>query len=222
MKHPPLPAQDEIHLWLLEHRTGSPSFLSKEELARLKNFRFESDQERYRYTQSAKRTILAHYLEQKPLALSFVENKYGKPSLAGLEFSISHTKGLSILAVSTGSPLGIDIERLEPQANLENLAQRILSNKEILVFTNLSNSKKLAAFYQFWTAKEAYLKAIGTGFQIEPQKVEAEPAFTSAACSVSTKQELMPVSCGKEFVCHLARKNRPTKLSQFIFEFDSA
>ena len=128
MTHPPLPACDEVHLWLLEHRETNTSLLSEKEQTRLQAYRFEKDRQRYRFTQSAKRIILARYLSQHPADLVFKENKQGKPSLPEIEFNLSHTEGRSILAVSSQSPLGIDIEKVLPQPDLLELSHRVFTS----------------------------------------------------------------------------------------------
>ena len=214
MTIPPLPASDEIHLWLLEHREVDTDLLNKEEQARLEAFRFEKDQLRYRFTQSAKRTILARYLAQRPEDLVFGENKQGKPSLPGLEFNLSHTDGLSVLVVSTEHSLGIDLEKNLPQPDLLELARKVLTESEQAHLFQFADGDQLTAFYRFWTAKEAYLKALGTGFEVEPNEVEVNlPKFDEIASHNRETLALMPLDCGSDFNCHLAREVLPQKYS---------
>ena len=214
MTAPSLPACDEVHLWLLEHRVMDTSPLSEKEQTRADKFRFEKDCQRYRFTQGAKRIILARYLSKNPADLVFEENKQGKPALPGLEFNLSHTEGLSILAVSTGQPLGIDIEKNSPQPDLLELATRVLTEAEQALLFSLNGGEQLTAFYRFWTAKEAYLKAIGTGFEVEPHQVEVElPTFNRATSLNQDPMRLMPLDCGEGFICHLARESLPQKTS---------
>ena len=211
-----LPAPDEIHLWLLEHREADVTLLNEAERTRHESYRFEKDRQRFAFTQSSKRIILARYLGEKPHELSFDANKQGKPSLLGLEFNISHTESLSILAVSAKQSLGIDIEKVRPQEDLEELSEKVLTESEQSALLNLPTREHLAAFYRFWTAKEAYLKAIGTGFEVEPHQVQIDlPDFNAVSSPHQACFSLMAVDCGPDFRCHLAIENLPLNTSLF-------
>ncbi|MGJ8724652.1 MAG: 4'-phosphopantetheinyl transferase family protein [Roseibacillus sp.] len=218
MTTPTLPACDEVHLWLLEHREIETARLNKEECARLESYRFERDRQRYAFTQNAKRIILANYLAQHPRDLVFEESNQGKPSLPGLEFNISHTEGLSVLGVSTAPSLGIDLEKNLPLEDLKELAKRVLTHTEQATLFELTADQLLTTFYRFWTAKEAYLKALGTGFEIEPCDVETDlPHFASISSSHRAIMQLTAIDCGQDFVCHLATESRPKNVSILRF-----
>lgn len=113
------------------------------------------------HAQSARRVILAGYLRQAPETLSFTRASSGRPGLAGspLDFNISHSGHWVLLAVARRGPVGVDVERQAPSRDLVGIAKRYFSPEE----AECVEHEGPAAFYRFWTAKEAALKAAGTG-----------------------------------------------------------
>lgn len=94
---------------------------------------------------------------------SIYRTKYGKPYLKNCKdkfFSISHTKGLTVCAVSEFE-IGVDAEY---KRNIgEEKLSRMCSPKEIEYIKNASSISD--GFTEIWTKKEAYLKALGTGIR---------------------------------------------------------
>jgi phosphopantetheinyl transferase len=89
---------------------------------------------------------------------------HGRPVLAGggPAFNVSHTDGLALVAVaSEGVRVGIDVERVQPRRRLERLARRVLDDDAYAAWRDAPD--QLRAFLGAWTAKEAYLKALGIG-----------------------------------------------------------
>ena len=221
MTFPTKPTKGELHLWLLEHQKENHhqlkrDLLSTSELTRLENYHFKDDQNRYAFTQSGKRQILGRYLSTPPDKLLLDHNTKGKPLVQGLEISISHTKGLSVLAVTTSPPIGVDIEKISPQENLPTLARRIMSDSEWAIYHSLPESKKLTAFYQLWTAKEAYLKNLGIGFEIEPSSVVSDfPKLTSAKAKNHPSRFLFDYPL-KDNICLKVASELPIENLQFF------
>jgi 4'-phosphopantetheinyl transferase len=95
----------------------------------------------------------------------FESNSFGKPSLKHyplLYFNISHSGGKVLIGISQTCKIGVDIERVQPLSDEDQMAQSIFSKREYMSYRNyrLQSPK---AFYRFWTAKEALLKGIGIG-----------------------------------------------------------
>ena len=214
----PLPKSHEVHLWLLPHRQGKIALLSPIEQHHLRSYHQLSDQHRYCFTQSAKREILGAYLQLDPAELQFQENKHGKPSLTGLEFSISHTTGISVLAVTTEASIGVDIESLSAQDDLPNLARHISTAREWESYRTLPEQEKLSAFHRLWTAKEAYLKNLGIGLAVEPNQVITD---FSEPSSVKTegypKRFLSEKSLRENAIILLATSSQDPLLSCYEF-----
>ena len=88
--------------------------------------------------------------------------EYKRPFFDDLiDFNISHSGEYIICAISTTNKVGVDVEKMKdiPINNFKN----IFSDEE---WNNVSTDKSLRSFYTYWTKKEAFLKAIGTGMNI--------------------------------------------------------
>ena len=106
--------------------------------------------------------------------LAVTENEFGKPAFnpsLGLHFSISHSGERVMVAVSD-RPVGCDVERIVPFD--EAVARECLTDEELALARNLpSGSGRDMAFIRLWVRKEAYAKAVGRGFGIEPKTFAA-------------------------------------------------
>lgn len=140
--------------------------LSAQELEKASRFRFLRDQHSYIITHAMLRIILGKYLELEPVEIEFVSNDYGKPSLSEkykkIHFNLSHSSGLSVLAISTKSEIGVDIEKIDPEFDFDLIAKAHFSVAENS-FLNAKHEQACERFYTLWTRKEAFLKVIGTG-----------------------------------------------------------
>ena len=115
----------------------------------------------------ALRIAIADRLGCDPGSIRFSAGAGGKPALAvprgGLEFSVSHSGDVCLIALTTLGPVGIDVERVEPFPELERLIASRFAPREAAAIGALEGERQLRAFYDCWTRKEAYLKARGTG-----------------------------------------------------------
>jgi len=99
------------------------------------------------------------------LPVSYKNNQYGKPYLippCGIYVNWSHS-GEYVLCGVSDQEIGVDLQSTFKTPSIR-LIQKVLQpeEKDIYNFTPEQEKKKL--FYQFWTIKESFLKALGTGF----------------------------------------------------------
>ena len=80
-----------------------------------------------------------------------------------LRFNLSHSQGLALYAVTRGREIGVDLECIRPISDAEQIAERFFSAHENAVFRTIPAHEKPKAFFNCWTRKEAYLKALGDG-----------------------------------------------------------
>ncbi|HEY5812768.1 MAG TPA: 4'-phosphopantetheinyl transferase superfamily protein, partial [Terrimicrobiaceae bacterium] len=172
-----LPKQ-EVHVWkigldvseLTLH--GFRATLCVEELRRAERFRFPDLRRRFIAGRGALRQILAKYLRIDPQQLKFSYNPYGKPSLfdssSGLQFNVSHSNDLMVVAICRGWPIGVDIEKEDLRFHAMDIAARFFCERERIEIERAG----VRAFFQFWTAKEAVLKASSLGLALELSKLE--------------------------------------------------
>ena len=164
--------EGEVHVWRIdldqagEH--GLRTVLAPDELARAARFHFEHDRTRFVVARAALRHILADYVGMLPSDIAFVYGEHGKPALspprADIRFNLSHSHGIGLCAVTRGCEVGVDVERVRPLDDLENLAERLFSQREREALQRLAGPQKLNGFFNAWTRKEAFIKALGKGF----------------------------------------------------------
>jgi 4'-phosphopantetheinyl transferase len=107
------------------------------------------------------RILLGQYLDLPPRAVPLTLGPQGKPQVPGLEFNLSHS-GDRVVYGFGALPLGIDIEQHRP-LDYGRLVQRFFAPEEWHQWQALPLGHQPQAFFQAWTLKEAYLKAIGVG-----------------------------------------------------------
>jgi 4'-phosphopantetheinyl transferase len=173
--HPvPILSANEVHLWTLPHGTQEiaeyTSLLNDAEMERARRFRFPALFERFVADHGRLRLLLAAYLDADPQRLEFVFNEQGKPRLSGpdcrLRFNMSHTRGLTMIAVCLDAELGIDVEALRPVEDRDDIAARHFSPIERRSLQAEPEADRDLAFLRCWTRKEAYVKARGEGLSL--------------------------------------------------------
>ena len=176
---PGMPAPGEIHLWTIplepppERVAALRRLLTADETARADRFHFDHHRRRFTVGRGALRELLAAYLDAAPDDLHFVYGEKGKPFLDGpaaagddLRFNLSNSHELALVAVGVGRELGVDVEHLRPMPDGEQIAERFFSRTERLELAGLPASRRDEGFFNCWTRKEAYLKAMGDGLTV--------------------------------------------------------
>lgn len=175
-----LPAGD-IHLWFCFHGdNGNPaltaeyfSLLTPDDRSRHDRFHFARDRHRYLLTRVLVRSVLSRYAPVQAQAWRFATGSFGRPRIEaplaeeahGLDFNLSHTDGLIVMAVAREIDLGVDAENLGRKAALE-VAGHFFSPSESAALSALQPSLQAERFFELWTLKESYIKARGMGLQI--------------------------------------------------------
>ena len=165
----------EVHLWsarleqagdFLDECQGT---LSRDERQRAERFRIGSLRTCYIAGRGILRVLLGRYLHAAPAALALSYQSHGKPQLArpwkesGVQFNMSHSHGLVVYAFTRQSEIGVDVEAVRPMPNAEALLERFFSAEEVRQWREMPAERQLRAFFQGWTRKEAWLKAVGSG-----------------------------------------------------------
>lgn len=142
------------------------------ERARWRRFQYAADRQRFLVGRAFLRTVLADCLGHgDPATLQFACGPHGKPELAGphagkLQFNLSHTDSLLVLAVSHRHAVGVDVEAVTRKVELLALAKRYFAAHEYEELRNLDEGAQRERFFALWTLKEAWLKACGLGLHI--------------------------------------------------------
>jgi len=143
--------------------------LSADELARAESLSNPLMRLRHIEVRGRLRMLLADALQQHPAQLRIARTGEGKPYLPDhpqLVFNISHTANYLAIAIARDCQLGVDIERCRPRANLAALVDKCFAEEEAEYWYGLPDNQKQSAFYQFWTIKEAFVKATGRGIAL--------------------------------------------------------
>jgi len=146
--------------------------LTPDEHERMERFVFERDRQRFLLTRALVRTMLSSYAPVAPADWRFVNNAYGRPELAerpagvpDLRFNLSHTDGLIACAVTVGREVGVDVEQVQRVVTYD-VAGRFFAPREVADLRALPEPDQARAFFDYWTLKEAYIKARGYGLAL--------------------------------------------------------
>jgi len=159
------------------------SVLSSDEIARAGRFHFEKDRIFFTQYRSALRALLAGYLAIPATEIRFEYLANGKPRLRAeqnphaLQFNVSHSANMAVIAVGSEHRLGVDIEKIRADVDTASLAERFFSLRERAGLQALPDHLRVAGFFACWTRKEAFLKATGDGlsFPLADFSVTAHP-----------------------------------------------
>ena len=144
------------------------SWLDDQELSRWRRFVRPQDQHRFLVSHALMRAVLGQALGCHPKRLQFTTTGRDKPVVlapaagAPIHFNLSHTEGLTAMAVSW-APVGIDTEWLKRQVAGQDLAKRYFTASELADIATDPVPDGHHRFLSYWTLKEAFLKAEGWG-----------------------------------------------------------
>jgi 4'-phosphopantetheinyl transferase len=175
LPEPPAPRllPSETHVWEFSLKATDPDYLvlkgrlCENELNRASRFHREADSRRFVVARGFLRSVLGSYVSADPASLQFHYSERGKPRLdipsQDFRFSISHSGERALIAVSLGREVGVDIEKITPNTQCDKLAGRFFSSAEFEALMKIEQEDRIRSFFRYWSCKEAFLKAQGTG-----------------------------------------------------------
>lgn len=186
--------KDEVHLWQVDLAIVSKGeriweqILSADERARAARFHFSKDRQYFTATRALLRTILGSYVDSDPTELVLCYSDKEKPSLSpspSVEFNVSHSGDLALLAFARGRVVGVDVEQLRENFDYAAIARRFFSEQEQRQLAALAPSERYHGFFRCWTRKEAYIKAQGAGLSLplDQLNVSLKPGDVNALLS---------------------------------------
>jgi 4'-phosphopantetheinyl transferase len=159
----------EVHVWRAQLDAGAPGEgweLPAAERRRAAQMRRPGSGARWIAARRALRTVLGRYLDEDPAAIALRAGPHGKPELTApgrLEFNLSHSGTLALIAVTIGVELGIDLEKMDPGRDFLALAERGLGPDAVAALRAMEPAGRPHAFYEQWVRHEALLKCRGGG-----------------------------------------------------------
>jgi 4'-phosphopantetheinyl transferase len=203
--------------------------LSADESARAARFHFPRDRQRFVASHGLLRTILASYLTTDPGSLSFSYSKKEKPSLgpahagSNVTFNISHSGEIALFAFTRGREIGVDVEQVRRDSDLEAIARRFFSAHEQKQLAAFPAEEKVEAFFRCWTRKEAYIKATGDGLSLPLSQFDVSLAAGEKNALRATRPDateagqwlLQEVPVGAGYVAALCLRGQDWKLNDW-------
>lgn len=194
-------ATREVHLWTMPLKASDGmlaryySCLSPDEMARAERFYFAHHRRSFVIGRGALRALLAGYLGIAAHQVQFTYGSHGKPALSApsspLRFNASHSGDWAAYAFTAGCEIGVDVEEHRPVRDLEHIAHRFFSPEEAAAVLALSDTEKLAGFFNCWTRKESYIKAVGGGLSIPLSsfRVSLRPGEAARMISINGSED---------------------------------
>ena len=178
----------ELHLWLID--TDMPSSaglgcLSSDERERARKMLAQTAAQRFCAARIGLRRIIAGYLGVDAASIRFIYGKHGKPELAypfaRLQFNLTHSGRLALLALTDTDEIGVDIEPLDSRPALMAIAGKLFGEETQKSLEMLEASQRTQCFFQLWTLREARAKCIGNSVFSQPDMRISALNFTPEA-----------------------------------------
>lgn len=167
------PSGTDVHIHCTTPVLNPNQYVSQDESDRARRIIDPIKRDRFLAGRGYVRTTLSRYLQIPEHEIQLGIGEYGKPFLIEhphnvglLHFNHSHSGPLLLLAVATYPALGIDIEQINPNAPIVDMARLAFSQNEQSELFHYPEDQQIAAFYRCWTRKEAFLKSCGKGFSM--------------------------------------------------------
>jgi len=158
------------------------AMLCESERQRAQRFTFDRDRSRFIVARARLRQILAAKLRVDASEIELTNGEKGKPCLAGrfaastIRFNVSHCEDIAVFAICDGAEVGIDVEAVRPMIDVDEIAARVFSPRETKVLRALDGDSRIRRFFECWTRKEAFIKAVGDGFSYALDRFDVDDA----------------------------------------------
>ena len=166
------------------------AWLDQTERERWGRFRVDSARSQFARCRAALRAGLCERLGCRNEALAFGAGEHGKlfarveGRAVGAAFNVSHSGEHGLIAHGAdGMQLGVDLETRDSRADLRSVSDMVFGIAERTALARLADRDWTHLFFRLWTMKEALIKALGTGFTLDPARFEVPPAVLGGASS---------------------------------------
>jgi len=230
-------ADNDIHIWLNYLNVHEARIkhlyplLSSEEKERSERFKFYKHRKAFIASHGFMHTVLASYIDTNANEIEFSQTEFGKPSLIdiqnknNIQFNLSHSGNMAILAVCKQHSLGIDVEFAERKVDWRGISKRFFTPNEQQQLDKLTEEEQRQAFFQIWTRKEAHMKVTGQGLSLAPTQFEVSvpPQSANFIQNLKTKddnfykmQDIFLPEMFKDYYACLSADFDYSEITQFI------
>ena len=150
-------------------------FVEKDKQARVNRLKFKKDKDLIVVGDILAKTAIRKVLGVAVADMRFGVREFGKPYLANHEnahFNISHSGDIVVCAVYD-KPVGVDIQKMN-DVNFDSIANRVFTKNEQERYLSAPQEKQREQFYKIWTAKESYIKFLGTGIKDLSKEIDPD------------------------------------------------
>jgi 4'-phosphopantetheinyl transferase len=201
-----------LHVWRADlERPADLASLSSAERERAGRYRADEHRQRWSRSRALLRGLLGAYLEREPGEVDLVAAQNGKLEVDGaadVEFNLSHSGGIGLIALTLGIPVGVDIELARSVRDPLSTAERALGRSEVERLRSLPRADRDRQFLRSWVRYEAALKCVGDQLGGRPDLtrlhvIDLDPSPAAAAAVALTRapvsivlRELVPDTAG--------------------------
>ena len=187
---------DVVHVDLSPHaerEAAALALLDEEEQGRLRRFAIDGPRRRFTLCRAALRAVLCQKLGCGNEQLAFGSARHGKPFAlidtqpAPVSFNVSHSGRHGLIAIAPSGRVGVDVEERDAQRNLDLLVDTVLGDAEQAALAAAHGGARVHLFFKMWTIKEALLKAMGNGFQLDATRIAVPPPMLRGKRSGTVK-----------------------------------
>ena len=197
-----VPAAEEVHLWRVDLETPDEAvarlrpLLANDELQRAEAFRFSADRASFTVTRAALRTLLGQYGNVPPGEVQLNYSSRGKPRCPQLpvEFNVSHSGAMALIAISREQAVGVDVERIRTGLEAQEIGRQMFTPSELGELSRRPPDQQTSSLFDLWVRKEAYLKCSGEGLSGSPDRIHIglPPLLGSATAGGETRHPTGP------------------------------
>jgi 4'-phosphopantetheinyl transferase len=195
--------------------------LSGDEVERLARMPRSEVGRRWLISRGALREVLAAELGISPAAVQLELGAHGRPRLdraahrTDMDFNLSHSGDLALLAIAREMRLGVDVERLRRGRDPLRIASRYFSSAEVAALRAVPAEDRAVAFLRYWTAREAIAKGLGLGLRTPGKDLEltAAPDGTLRPARAAPEWQLVEVKELPVGYCGTLAIDRPAQVA---------
>lgn len=187
---------DEAHVWSVSKKGHEDrvhnywDILDDLERERAMKFRFLKDRLCFIIARGSLRSLLASYTHTPPEEIEFLYGFNGKPYIdhpSNIQFNVSHSGDTIVLGFVQKYDIGVDVEYTKRSIEVEKIARLFFSKEEVTSLLSLDCDYHTQAFYNCWTRKEAFIKALGSGLAFPLDQFVVSLDSTKTATLIDTK-----------------------------------
>ncbi len=229
---------DDVHVWRASLDRPADviaklaSLLSSDECQRAERFHRPTDRRRFIAGRGILRKIISTYLALAPDEVRFEYNEYGKPFVSArqnrdaLSFNLSHSNGMALYVVARGRRVGVDVEYMREDFATIEVAERFFSKEEFEALKAAPVDRRTEAFFNCWSRKESYIKAIGMGvsYPLDRFTVSLAPNAApellkvNAYATEAARWKMYELDVAEGYAAALIVENPPVSLRRFQWD----